>query len=386
MKISVRYHHYFWAFGFLYYLVCPFLFVKYIVFGTSYEFPGGDLFKSFYTDSIDYKYITIICSYFLAFYAGSYFVMLFPRKKIVENRYQNRYPVHFQWLTLLLVVFLFLQYPIFRVENVYDPIIGFVATASLLFTFFILYNLSIGLTLLKMKWSLAWLLFLFFFLLNSGTRMYFLIPAIMFLIYFKEKKHISLTKIFLLILGLGLLLLFVGVYRLGMSDYRLMLYIFIAEPVYTWISACSMFGLNPDFHMFMFPSDFLASFINFIPTFIFPDKVQFYGQIPLNYEAPLGATSILVSLIGNFGVIGGAMFIFCVGMFSSFLYLKSWDKFYYVYYIAYTSILPFQFFRDGFSILNKNVFFTFLIFPLLIVFFSNFYKKYICGKKPSSQL
>jgi hypothetical protein len=190
----------------------------------------------------------------------------------------------------------------------------------------------------------------------------------MFLVYTREKYSLSLFKIFIIISVSFFYILLVGIFRTGNTDLTLLSYILVAEPSYTWLSAESLLAYNPDLPMFVFPSNFLSTFSNFIPTFIFPDKGIFISSISFEYDAPLGATSIFVSLIGNFGVIGSTIFLFIMGAFSTIIFFKTTNKFYYIYYIAYSSVIPFQFFRDAFSISNKNIFFTLLLFPAIIIF------------------
>ncbi|MBI3883103.1 MAG: hypothetical protein HY305_02520 [Sphingobacteriales bacterium] len=87
------------------------------------------------------------------------------------------------------------------------------------------------------------------------------------------------------------------------------------------------------------------------------------------YLSPLGADSIWSTYVINFGAIGACIFMFITGFLLNFLRsLSESSRFWAAYYILICSTLPFQFFRDGFYIINKQLFFNFLLFPIFILF------------------
>jgi hypothetical protein len=86
-----------------------------------------------------------------------------------------------------------------------------------------------------------------------------------------------------------------------------------------------------------------------------------------SYVNPFGADSIWTSLVINFGSIGSFLFIFFTGFLLNMLrHLSESSRFWAVYYILVCAMLPFEFFRTGFFILNKELFFNFLFLPMII--------------------
>jgi hypothetical protein len=202
----------------------------------------------------------------------------------------------------------------------------------------------------------------------------------MFLTYFKEKFNVKIIKLIAVVLCVTLIIFFIGRFRLGDNpsiDLLLNIVNLIEEPIYTWLTAGSFLRENPELPVFAIPYNFLPSFINFIPRFLLPNKMDLFVDVPFKFEAPLGACSIFVSLIGNFGVVGSAIFLFIMGMFSSVMFFYTYNKFCYVYYIAYSAMLPFQFFRDHFPILNKSMVFVFFLIPIAIIFICQVFNKKI---------
>ena len=218
-------------------------------------------------------------------------------------------------------------------------------------------------------------------LIGVGSRMYVLVPMISFLIFklYYAKKKWTVFKFFAISLICLAFLIMVGVWRLqdftlNFEDY---FFIFIGEPVLTWWSASTFLANNPVLHAIDFPSPYLSSFINFLPSFLFPNKE--FLLIPLSekhyFSAPLGATSAFVSIQGNFGWLLGFMFMFLFGLFFSLLEnYGTKNKFILTYYILIVSTLPFQFFRDDFTISNKQWTWNMLIVPLTMVIILKFMK------------
>jgi hypothetical protein len=85
-------------------------------------------------------------------------------------------------------------------------------------------------------------------------------------------------------------------------------------------------------------------------------------------QSPLGADSVWSTYVINFGAVGSFFFIFMTGFLLNFLrHMAERGRFWAVYYILVCGMLPFQFFRDGFYLINKQLFFNFLLFPALIL-------------------
>lgn len=146
--------------------------------------------------------------------------------------------------------------------------------------------------------------------------MYILIPCVTCTLYFWIKVSF-LLKSFGWWAYCCIIFLFIGIWRLGDSGFSIdsFLYIGIAEPVFTWISVESMFSSN-ELPLIAIPYNFFSSFLNFVPTLLFPNKAEFIQPITLNYDNPFGATSLLVSLIANFGILGSCFVLFLLGFFN----------------------------------------------------------------------
>jgi hypothetical protein len=70
-----------------------------------------------------------------------------------------------------------------------------------------------------------------------------------------------------------------------------------------------------------------------------------------------------------------------MGMVSTMIFFRTNNKFVFIYYIAYCAVIPFQFFRDAFYIVNKNIFFTFLVFPASALFINGMFYKSVKQRK-----
>ena len=146
-----------------------------------------------------------------------------------------------------------------------------------------------------------------------------------------------------------------------------MVFIGIAEPSFTWISAISMYHLN-DLPLFSLPYNFISSFINFIPSALMPEKGELISEITMNYDSPFGATSFLISLIDNFGIIGSLLAVCLLGFLLTQIRLHWQTVFGKSYYYCVCGIIPFQLFRDGIEDINKQFFSNLIIVPCLIIF------------------
>ena len=202
--------------------------------------------------------------------------------------------------------------------------------------------------------------------------MYVLIPIIGLFIYkiYYSKNKWSFKKI--LFYG-GLVFIFmlsVGVFRLGsVPNMDSLIYIFLAEPTYTWWSTATYLQHN-NLLAINIPYSFISSFINFLPAPLFENKAEWILHLKdiKYFEAPLGATSVFISIHGNFGWYVGGFFMFFVGLFYSLIEFYSRNSnFFLAYYVSIASVLPFQFFRDGFTIINKQIFWNMLILPLILL-------------------
>ncbi len=383
-------HNLFFLFGFVYYLIFPVVVGHYEL---MLNMPAMDnwflFFSAIEKDKID-KYLLIIFSYLLSYFLGSTFIKILPKK----NQYLIKYPknfIHkgiglFGYIFILLVIIYTIPKKdiLFTGYDTYDyAFLGILATINSVSLFFYLY-LFIANRHSSSKIFLITLLLSSVILLSFGSRMYVLIPIISLFVYklFYASTKWQLKSIIFFVLVILLILLVIGAVRIGANiNSEFLLYLFLAEPTFTWWSIATFLSTN-DLLVIDIPISYMSSFLNFIPSFIFEDKGSLMIKVQdIHYfEAPLGATSIFVSIQGNFGWLIGMFFIFFVGLFYSIveLYSRS-NNFILTYYIVIVSVLPFQFFRDGFTILNKQIFWNMLIVPIgifiMIIFINKFFLK-----------
>ncbi len=369
-------HNFLIIMGFIFYLMIP---LGIGLLGAFKDFPGMLNWHNDFSNAsrnIDLYFISIfflLFSYLLGSKLGSY--MLLHRQRKVKilflDNQDNKALFMISTFILVLSVYLFLSNldnSFTGYESYNTDLLGSFATISMFSLFFAIYSSA--------KYSkiffIATLVISNIFLVSMGTRMYVTIPFIsylLFIVYYSSTK-VSKSEISLIIIIAILSLVLVATWRInGDYDIKFMLYIFFAEPTFTWWSV-STYLSNDIFSIFNNPRNFIESFLNFIPTFIFPEKSSYISDPReiLNYSAPLGADSLYVSIFGNFGFIGGLFYIFLFGFYNSRIYFYSLkNKFFQSYYICICSILPFQLFRDNFSIINKQLYWNTLFIPMIIL-------------------
>lgn len=382
--IKQLYHIYLFTFGCIYYLVLPFI----IVLTNSFiDFPGMQNLYKYYDNKMNSIYIITVILCYISFIIGSLFPLNFLTKQsndiVTEHVIGNR-----DLFLISIIFFLFGQFSILQnINNLFQgylveynaEFMGSIATVNTFFLFFLIYQKQKN-KIKRNKYLEFYLVFALFefsvILLGLGSRMYILIPLISYVLYLLNYKKISLHKIFYRGCIIIVFFLCVGLWRLGDNiSLEGLLYIGIAEPAFTWISAESMYTSN-ELPYFMFPSNYLTSFLNFIPTLLFPNKSSFMEPIPLFYDNPLGATNLLVSLISNFGIIGSFVCLFLFGVILTTIRINSKSIFLKTYYFCVCGIIPFQLFRDSITIVNKMILYNIFIFPLLLLLIEKFlYKK-----------
>lgn len=369
------YHNYLFIFGFIFYFILPLC----VVLTSSFSnYPGMDYLYKYYNKSFASLYCIIITSLLLSFTCGSLLPLKFTKiKKDVPKKefvFGNR-----DLFLILIPFFLYAQVIIFMnrgslfqgyLVEYNTQFMGNIATLNTLFIFWLLYYKS-----KNDNSNTLFSYFLFFcitefsiVLLGLGSRMYILVPLVSYLIYLLEAQKITIKKLIVNTILAILFFLCIGVWRLGDKiSIDGMLYIGFAEPCLTWISAESMFTLNDSIPLFAIPYNFLTSFINFIPSILIPNKSTLIEPIALSYDSPFGATNLLLSLISNFGILGSCIFLFSMGFILTYIRINCHSLFFKTYYLCICGILPFQFFRDGFSVTNKMLIYNLLIFPFIFI-------------------
>ncbi len=386
MNYKSLYHIYLFSFGFLYYLILPFC----VILTDSFlEFPGMNHLAKHYNDNIIFPYLLITICLLISFLLGSFLPIktkyLIKKKTIAEKElvFGNR-----DLFLLLIPFFIYAQYLIFSNRSnlfqgyliEYDAqFMGNIATFNTLFLFWGLYYAGKS-TKRNHTLSLFFLFSIFEFsivLLGLGSRMYILVPLISFLLFLLDNHQITIKKLTINACIIILLLLCVGVWRLGDKiSLNALLYIGVAEPCLTWISAESMFTQNNTLPLFSVPSNFLSSFFNFIPSVLLPNKDELIQPITLSYESPFGATNLLLSLLDNFGILGSCLTLFIFGFLLSYIRFNANSLLSKTYYLCICGVIPFQLFRDNIAIINKILFYNFLLFPLVLIILEKaIYKK-----------
>lgn len=235
--------------------------------------------------------------------------------------------------------------------------------------------------------------FLLIFLISSilmiglGSRMFFILGSITLVIGYVSRNPDALKKIYFY---LSLILLFsfvvlVGIFR-GTDEISSEMFIGIAfaEPLYIATSASTYLANIGERPFLSFPSDLIASLINFIPSAIYPDKLNFIESIVLdvNKFSPFGGSSLLVNLYSNFGV-AYPIFVFLIGLFYGYLYKRALtSRFFRAVYFSVLPLLMFYFFREGFITVFKVMFYNSLIFPLIVISFMRLMlPKHLAGSK-----
>nr|QLL91188.1 Wzy [Plesiomonas shigelloides] len=207
-------------------------------------------------------------------------------------------------------------------------------------------------------------------LLSMGGRMYVLLSGIFLFLFFSYGRKMTIR-----VWGWGcvcsLILIFVGVVRADSFSFDKLLYIALAEPVFTSFSLFSFLSHDANFNLFSVPYNFINSFV-----LIFPDfngyKSQLITQVSdmgYSFTSPLGATSFFVSLVGNFGVLGGCIAIFLFSVLVSKL-ARSNNLSLRFLFLMLCAIMPFMLFRDAFGIVTKVSLFSGFIVPVILLIFN----------------
>ena len=375
-------HRHLFIFGFVFYLLTPVIAGKMQLFD---GYPGIALFQRFFSNIPASKiksYVVITLSWLPAFFLGHALFSIFKPYKFSLIKFASTLTsrnISYISLGLLIALALFAYLgrgSILGGYSSYDVAArGKISTLLVLFNFFLIYSLLTkqGIPVLLIAGTgLTSLL-----LLSMGGRMY-VFQTITLLLMYKTSFAARRWKFYHLII-LMIAAFFIsgalGVWRMGATlNLPRALYSFFAEPVFTWISTASYLA-NNHIPVVNFPENFLSSFINVVPNtflnlrqFVVPTTAMSSG-----YESPLGADSIWTNLVINFGWVGSFFFVMLTGFVLNFLrHLSESGRFAACFYFMVCSLLPFQFFRDGFFILNKQLFFNFLFLPALSLLFLKF--------------
>jgi len=364
--------------GYAFYLFTPFL-IGFTDLFTGY--PGIDLFKSFFELIPENKlriYFIISILWLPAFYMGHLLFKLLKPYKISlaffkPDLVNKNIGIISALLFTTLVLFIFLgRNSLFHGYSSYDTgVRGKFSTLLVVYNFFLIYQLIV-----KQKPSLLFisgLAITLLLLLSMGGRMYVFQTFVVLLVYktsFADKR-LSFPIMLIMLTFFFFIGALSGIWRMG-ENFTLVngSYSFIAEPVFTWFSTSSFLAQN-EIPLFNVPLNFLTSFFNLVPNTIVSLQPYVISTQSMGFitQSPLGADSIWSNIVINFGAIGSFFFIMFTGFILNVLRSNAESsKFGAVYYIMVCGMIPFQLFRDGFYLLNKQLFFNFLILPGIILF------------------
>jgi len=358
----------FFLFGFFYYLITPFFVVTY--------FPEFSLVKTaekfIHSSYFDMRYL-IDCVLIISSWGCGYFSVLKIKSKVgILDRFSK-----FK-IAPILLAFIFLSFLFFL-------LISSLLKGSTLFSGYASYDVAMLGQLSTLVFMSVWFINYFqnrhvtkiyiilfcvasILLLGFGSRMFFVLSVISLTLGYVSRYNKKLFSPSFLLFSSSLLIfvVWVGVWR---SDMKLssdaLVFIFFAEPIFTATSGAlylDNFGGRP---ILSFPVDAFASVINFIPTIIFPEKLQVLNAITYNkYKAsPFGASSLIVNLYSNFGVFYPA-YLFMMGLMYGYLKKRAESSvFYRTVYFSLLPLLMFHFFREGFITVFKVIFFNGFILP-----------------------
>ena len=213
-------------------------------------------------------------------------------------------------------------------------------------------------------------------LLLAGGRLYVLTALLWIAAYkFDVNKKNSLRILFWVSFGV-IIAVVIGQTRLGVSfEPQIFFFALFSEPLLLYYGTNEYFN-NYEIQLISFNRDILASLINFVPSFLFPNKAEFYntlsqqGIVNSNY----GGLHITVSMAENFGLLGSLFFSFMVGFFIKRLRIFSGGNLTMLclYYFC-CSYSVFLFNREAFSTQHK----VFLVVLLLSILQNRWFRKHV---------
>lgn len=244
-------------------------------------------------------------------------------------------------------------------------LMGPIATLQMLILFqYLLYKSSGNMAAAKLNAYL--LIATSVILLGMGGRLYVVTSLAAIYFYYWNwglKNSISRRNTLVGMFFILILLAVIGMWRLGEASFIQFGFYLFAEPLFTSISAFS-FMQNWEVVLFDAPKDFFFSFLNIVPSWIWKDKAEYFSTLltdSISVLSPFGALSIVASSAGNFGFIGGLLFVMLVGFVMGRTRLNAVSPISRALYCYLTGLLLFIFFRDPFQIQVKLVLTGFLL-------------------------
>jgi hypothetical protein len=364
--------------GFIYYLICPFLAFQFLKLENIT--PVSDVLPYLSKNFFDAAYFVDLFVILIMFYTGyklSFLIKLNENlKKFDALAFLKRTPIYLfltiSLLTLLLMIsFLQKGGTFFSGYTNFDvSFLGQVSTLTFLGFFF--HNFFESPKLKKL--FILLLIFQSGILLGLGTRNIVMngIVTIFLSSISLNKKILVSIKFYLVLFLFMLLILFIGVWRTGyLLNINSLFGIFLAEPVFVLSSANVYFSKIGGRPFLNFPFEIIISIINFIPSFVLPQKVDilnFFLQDVQRYS-PFGASSVFVSLYSNFGMLY-FLYVIAIGVLFGYLYRKALiSNFYRSIYFSAAPLIIFQFYNQFLYAFFKLLFWNTIFLPIIIFIF-----------------
>ena len=372
-------------FGVFYYVLLPYLFSLELL---NYDFPLSEYLAGYVSEINGLLYFLFVFLYLTAFFLSFLF---FSRhinemncKKIPmrcggeKSGFYFRVSLFFLFLLQLYSYVALREYAFSGYRGInWDERNSFKSIISgfnLLYMFLVAYFYLNG---EKLNFKIVFFLLVLnsIFLLGLGGRLYVLpcVVLVVFIVYSRMSNIFFSKNFYYLLFSLPLLFLLflgIGLVRQGNSlSFSGLFYIFFSEPMFTWLSAGSFLTMN-DLPIIEFPKEYVGGIIGLIPTFIWPNKFEVMGYFRSEYEtySPIGAASIVYTVVANFGLIGGVFFFILLGYVLARVFLNANRSYFWLaYYLALCSLFPFMFFRDAAFIFMKNTAFNLLLLPYILI-------------------
>ncbi len=369
-------HNIFFLVGFIYYLLSP------LMIGMSGAFADDPLMKSWHemyqVFSRDFgvtRYFFITASFFGAYFFGVLLARRFPIGVVGPHFSRITFRVASKVVVfvgfVIVIALLLLVPPSLSLYQDYDlGLFGAVLTIQAVMIFFASGSAHLKRTRLAI-FAVSVTAALSLYLFISGVRIGVINAFVAWVCYRMLKRKPLLIRYLAIVGGASV---WVGIVRVGDSiSLEKFAMFLLAESNFTWFSAGTMFsGFVDGILWYQFPLSLLGSVVNFVPSFLLPMKADLLVRLDtlVDFSAPLGATNVLVTSIGNLGVLFFWIYPLLIGFVCQFAYrLSRGSTVAFAYYIGISSTIPFQMFRDGSEIYMKQMFWNFLVLPSVFLFF-----------------
>ncbi|MEY4505544.1 MAG: hypothetical protein RL297_122 [Pseudomonadota bacterium] len=208
-------------------------------------------------------------------------------------------------------------------------------------------------------------------LLGLGSRMLVLLATINMGLDYIYNNNIKLKSIIILLVGAFLtvlIMLYVGVVRDGGSvGFETLFGVLLAEPTFTSISGVLYLEIVGERPIFSIPKDLIAAFVNFIPSALYPGKLELIDSMTHSFgHNPFGANALLFNLYANFGYFYPIFLVVIAFHFARLYVLSKSSKLYKSIYFASLPLLLFYIQREGLVTVIKVLVFNSYAFPLIL--------------------